>query len=333
MWLTILLVIILIFVVYFIDYVRQKRESYVIKYSVAIKALKEINKKYTFKGIPNFDMVNSYDNEAFYQTISPQDYLTYQLVYKSSIVKSAIKDTEENKRIYTMYQNQISHNCPKGQFEVNNEEDDIWIKIERLLNIDFILKKEHLLSIEEEMFGSLLLKPTICFSINVTLQKTNIQGRLLTDKSSKFGAEIIEEIINKLSRKYNSRYLDDDIWQTICRVERGRVSNKMRFSIYERDGHRCRKCGRYSNYLEIDHIFPISKGGKSEYNNLQTLCHECNVKKSNTVEHGTTNPRAQWQGVHVSCELCGAPMVIVKGKYGEFLGCSNYPKCKFTKQK
>ncbi len=34
-----------------------------------------------------------------------------------------------------------------------------------------------------------------------------------------------------------------------------------------------------------------------------------------------------------SCELCGADMVIRTGRYGEFYACSNYPSCKFTKQK
>ena len=33
------------------------------------------------------------------------------------------------------------------------------------------------------------------------------------------------------------------------------------------------------------------------------------------------------------CELCGGKMVIRSGKFGEFYACSNYPQCKFTKQK
>lgn len=31
------------------------------------------------------------------------------------------------------------------------------------------------------------------------------------------------------------------------------------------------------------------------------------------------------------CDLCGAPMVIKHGRYGEFLGCSRYPECKNMK--
>ena len=32
------------------------------------------------------------------------------------------------------------------------------------------------------------------------------------------------------------------------------------------------------------------------------------------------------------CPECGSPLVIRKGKYGEFVACSNYPKCKYIKK-
>lgn len=33
-----------------------------------------------------------------------------------------------------------------------------------------------------------------------------------------------------------------------------------------------------------------------------------------------------------ACEKCGRPMVVKKGRYGEFLACSGYPECKNTKK-
>ena len=33
------------------------------------------------------------------------------------------------------------------------------------------------------------------------------------------------------------------------------------------------------------------------------------------------------------CEICGADMILRKGRYGDFYACENYPKCKFTKAK
>lgn len=34
---------------------------------------------------------------------------------------------------------------------------------------------------------------------------------------------------------------------------------------------------------------------------------------------------------HGTCSKCGSPMVLKKGKRGEFLGCSSFPKCRYTK--
>lgn len=42
--------------------------------------------------------------------------------------------------------------------------------------------------------------------------------------------------------------------------------------------------------------------------------------------------KAPAQETEYKCEKCGAPMVIREGRYGKFLACSAYPKCKNTKQ-
>lgn len=35
----------------------------------------------------------------------------------------------------------------------------------------------------------------------------------------------------------------------------------------------------------------------------------------------------------LKCPKCGGTLVLKNGKYGEFIGCSNYPKCKYTQEK
>lgn len=67
--------------------------------------------------------------------------------------------------------------------------------------------------------------------------------------------------------------------------ERAKMSVALRFSILERDGFRCRACGADPRIdsrvrLHVDHIVPIAKGGKSEPDNLQALCQDCNSGKS-----------------------------------------------------
>jgi hypothetical protein len=60
----------------------------------------------------------------------------------------------------------------------------------------------------------------------------------------------------------------------------------LRFKVLQRDRFRCQLCGQspaseLSCKLHVDHIIPFSKGGKTIFENLQTLCSHCNVGKSN----------------------------------------------------
>lgn len=43
-----------------------------------------------------------------------------------------------------------------------------------------------------------------------------------------------------------------------------------------------------------------------------------------------TSEQFEIENVTVYCPKCGSPMVMRKGKYGEFWGCSNYPSCRST---
>lgn len=118
----------------------------------------------------------------------------------------------------------------------------------------------------------------------VSLYLTDIKGRVKKRKKASFGINEVREIEKKLSVKKGAFYAEQETWAALTRVERGKVSNAMRFAVYARDGYRCKKCGRRHGRLEVDHIYPIAKGGKSTFDNLQTLCHRCNVKKGANIE-------------------------------------------------
>jgi putative phage-type endonuclease len=62
------------------------------------------------------------------------------------------------------------------------------------------------------------------------------------------------------------------------RLARRRTPDPLRAQVLLRDGARCRRCRTTVN-LEIDHIVPVSKGGRTEESNLQTLCRRCNRRK------------------------------------------------------
>jgi 5-methylcytosine-specific restriction endonuclease McrA len=66
------------------------------------------------------------------------------------------------------------------------------------------------------------------------------------------------------------------------------ISRAMRTRVLERDGFRCRRCGRGRDHgvvLEVDHILPVAAGGRAIESNLQTLCEDCNGGKSDRAPH------------------------------------------------
>lgn len=58
---------------------------------------------------------------------------------------------------------------------------------------------------------------------------------------------------------------------------------KIRNTIIAREGNFCASCGS-TEKLELDHIQPLSRGGKNVENIFQILCGHCNRKKGiNTI--------------------------------------------------
>lgn len=69
---------------------------------------------------------------------------------------------------------------------------------------------------------------------------------------------------------------------------RTNMSKSIRHEVFKRDNYKCVECGvnKDETSLHIDHILPVSQGGSDELDNLQTLCQDCNLAKSNRFWKG-----------------------------------------------
>lgn len=99
-----------------------------------------------------------------------------------------------------------------------------------------------------------------------------------------FTVPMTEETIGELIKTLESKLTAS----AFAKEQRTMMTKKLREAIKTRDDFTCCNCGNSTHkepnlLLEIDHIIPVSKGGRTEEANLQTLCWKCNRTKSNKI--------------------------------------------------
>lgn len=84
------------------------------------------------------------------------------------------------------------------------------------------------------------------------------------------------------------------IWETAIRranqtivasddkESRRRIPRDVRQRVWQKYGGRCAECSA-TTYLEFDHIIPVAKGGGNSDTNVQLLCRNCNLAKSDNI--------------------------------------------------
>lgn len=60
-----------------------------------------------------------------------------------------------------------------------------------------------------------------------------------------------------------------------------------RQNVFERDGFVCQYCGNkfHDHDLNLDHVIPRDRGGRTSWENIVTSCIRCNTKKANRLPH------------------------------------------------
>ncbi len=97
----------------------------------------------------------------------------------------------------------------------------------------------------------------------------------------------------KLEKEIQALMMDDDVTNkkgiypyVLTRKEKylniRKFTESQKRIVYEKQKGICKKCGEHFelNEMEADHITPWSKGGKTQIENCQVLCMECNRRKS-----------------------------------------------------
>ena len=113
--------------------------------------------------------------------------------------------------------------------------------------------------------------------LNRSGELVNLELPKLTLKEKATIRRLCEE---KLQAFIESRGLS--IWDHRL-LETDPVPNSVRYQVLKAAGGKCELCGVSAKeaVLHVDHIQPRSRGGSNEMSNLQCLCEQCNLGKSN----------------------------------------------------
>ena len=165
----------------------------------------------------------------------------------------------------------------QGKYLLANERDAIISSISTSIS-PYILK-----NYRDRVTKELGFKKVSLFDLYFpvyTFQYVSAGGNSASKYALEFNLEELERFIG---------YLADLVkFKNSVAGQRALMTSKLREKIKVRDGYTCQICSlstadEANLLLEIDHIIPLSKGGITSENNLQTLCWKCNRTKGSKV--------------------------------------------------
>lgn len=235
-----------------------------------VKELDDINKKYEFEVVSKTINLNKvFYNVVSYRNFNPDVYLAEYLIENSKVFMDILNNEKMQEKEYSKYLAEYNAVVSNAK-----QEDAERIRV----------PYSEYLSYEKAYFQAKLKKIRINLNFKITWTVENSQSKGKSRKKYTFqdAKDIFYAYYKQdLDSGFNSLHYD------FVKRERALLTDSLRYDILRRDGFRCQICGataRDGVKLHIDHIIPVSKGGKTEPQNLRTLCDRCNFGKSDKIE-------------------------------------------------
>ena len=276
-----ILIIILLFIIVFFTYkliyvhnyfksyqfeiVSNEIEADLQKYNKMISDTKQAlkSKKKLFLEFSNHNKTQYLSRGSFNN--AEQDIIKY-------VSKYFVPANEDNLKKLKEYQDYIKL-IKKNQNDLSKEKKSIASFVRKL--VPFLVKCDTRLNKKVGIKNYNVPNISVgVLSFDYVSQKGNSKKHIdfkLTDRNISKLINYVEGIVkNKSNKKY----------------QRSLMTKELRERILKRDNYKCQLCGLSRKQephllLEVDHIIPISKGGKTVESNLQTLCWACNRSKGN----------------------------------------------------
>ena len=128
----------------------------------------------------------------------------------------------------------------------------------------------------------------------------------------------------KLQKEKEAKQLEElkDKCEEKAKKEIDTYTQSKYVDVLEREWYKCEKCGKVKLVKEFACYGGANKASIG-------ICFDCIKNKTNNIEFEIKDDKQKANSDF--CPLCGSKLVKRRGKYGEFIGCSSYPLCKYSR--
>ncbi len=264
----IILYVILALIVAFIIFMlvrRQMRRSYVRKNSSALAELETLNPQFSERFVkvkaPGPFRLTTKSKSAF-DHFDPEKNMFAIVKEEESLFRNVCDSLQSNADLYHEYETKSAQ-----ILEGSAAPEDL---------PGIFRSADKYLSVQEKVFDAKKLHaPVTDVRVDLYWSYTSPKGQNHYDASRVYRKADLDSILNDIDKATE--------YEQSSKYQRDLLTPSLRFEILKRDNYTCQICGRTQKEgakLEVDHIVPVAKGGKTEPDNLQTLCWDCNRGKS-----------------------------------------------------
>lgn len=253
--------------------VEAKREEIVKKYSKRYHLLLLLNKKYKEKF--RTEINEKYCYNTFLNSKQQYDRFSYD-----NFFEEVIYDNMET------YEKIIEATKFNQHYIVSYEQNFLKIlQMEEKKEIELSKIKDYIFEcVEEQLLAKGRLYPVINPLFMCRASYTSPKGRNHYSNTKTYSFSEMMHHYDRAKREIQIKNTKE--------YQRKIMTDSLRYDILKRDNFRCVLCGRSAQdgvKLHVDHIIPVSKGGKTESSNLRTLCEKCNYGKRDKYDEYGVN--------------------------------------------
>lgn len=232
------------------------------KKSPLYSSILKLNKKYKFEKFPAFVSEYEVSSKDIVLSANIDEYLLMTIKDKYETLKEYKINYDKQLNLYNEYQEKYDElNSIITEEEANK------------LKIDYETYKKY----QNDILKKNKNKIDIVFVVDINIVVKGKNGKVVSRKNHKYYKDEFSILIQEFLKLRRENKLEE----INIRVEKSKLSESLKNKVLKRDKFKCTVCGttaKAKNKLNVEYIVPVEEGGRTDIDNLQTLCSKCSSK-------------------------------------------------------